>query len=73
MVFQTYRQEAVLVMTTCLPVGLVLSHVMVDNHMWSSVSLGRCSVVSGFPTKCLDILPGVTGSDVTPPSHDFPP
>ena len=72
-VFQTYRQEAVLVMTTRLPIGLVLSHVMVDNCMWPSVSLGPYSVVSGFPAKCLDIPSGVTGSDITPPSHDFPP
>ena len=67
MVFQTYRREAVLVTTTRLPVGLVLSRVTVDNRTWPSVSLGRCSVVSSFPTKCLDIPPGVTGSDVTPP------
>ena len=67
MVFRTYRREAVIVTTTRLPTGLILSRVMVDNHTWPSVSLGPCSVVSGFPAKRPDIPPGVTGSDVTPP------
>ena len=47
-VFRTYRLETVIVTTTRLPIGLILSHVVVDNRTWPSVSLGLCSVVSGF-------------------------
>ena len=66
MVFRTYRREAVIVTTTRLPVSLIFSGVTVDNHMWPSVSLGLCSVVSGFLANCQDVPLGVTGSDVTP-------
>ena len=71
-VFRTYRREAVIVTTTRLPVSLILSRVTVDNHTWPSVSLGLCSVVSSFSTKCLDVPPGVTGSDITHPLVQFP-
>ena len=56
MVFQTYGQEAIIVMTTHLPVSLIPSHVAVDNRMWSSVPLDPCPIVSGFSCQ----MPGCT-------------
>ena len=55
-------------MTTHLPVSLILSFIAVDNHTWPSVPLGPCQGCHPFfPPKCSYAPPGVTGSDVTPP------
>ena len=71
-VFQTYRREAVLGMTTRLPISLILSCVVVDNHSGLVSHWVHAQVVTGFPAKCSYAPPAVAGSDGTPAVAQFP-